>query len=172
MSVCFLLCVFCVFFSVHLCTQFTTHYYEPSHKARPQHSTAINISKMKPPLQKNNDHTPPPQLPCLTTIYQNNHHHSQHNISSQSTTLPHHTTPHHTTPQSTTLPHHTTTTVNMLRQHGAHAIDFKGQAMTFKTTTGGLLTTLSHCIDLMAQRDEAWKKKLDRVCGLVCFGNG
>jgi len=52
--------------------------------------------------------------------------------------------------------------MNVLQQHGAHAIDFKGEAFTFKATTAGILATLSHCIELMGQREEAWKKRLDR----------
>lgn len=54
-------------------------------------------------------------------------------------------------------------TVNILQQHGAHAIDFKGEAFTFKATTAGILATLSHCIDLMGQREDSWKKRLERV---------
>lgn len=42
------------------------------------------------------------------------------------------------------------------------AIDFKGEAITFRTTTQAVLETLAHCIDLMIQREEAWRKKLDR----------
>ena len=53
--------------------------------------------------------------------------------------------------------------VSILQQHGAHAIDFKGEAFTFKATTAGILSTMSHCIDLMAQREESWKKRLERV---------
>jgi len=54
--------------------------------------------------------------------------------------------------------------VNILQQHGAHAIDFKGEAYTFKATTTGIIATLSHCIELMSQREESWKKRLERVC--------
>lgn len=42
-------------------------------------------------------------------------------------------------------------------------MDFKGEAFTFKATTAGIIATLSHCIDLMGQREEAWKKKLDKA---------
>ena len=45
-------------------------------------------------------------------------------------------------------------------------MDFKGEALTFKATTSGILTTLQHCIDLMQQREEAWKKRLDKVSHL------
>ncbi|XP_071487817.1 ceramide transfer protein-like [Diadema antillarum] len=41
-------------------------------------------------------------------------------------------------------------------------IDFRGEAFTFKATTQGVLTTLSHCIDLMKQREEQWQKRLER----------
>lgn len=41
-------------------------------------------------------------------------------------------------------------------------IDFKGEAITFKATTAGILATLSHCIDLMAKREESWQKRLER----------
>jgi len=53
--------------------------------------------------------------------------------------------------------------VSILQQHGAHAIDFKGEAYTFKATTTGIIATLSHCIELMSQREESWKKRLERV---------
>lgn len=41
-------------------------------------------------------------------------------------------------------------------------MDFKGEALTFKATTSGILSTLQHCIDLMQQRDEAWRRKLEK----------
>lgn len=51
---------------------------------------------------------------------------------------------------------------SVLQQHGGHAPDFKGEAFTFKATTAGIIATLSHCIELMSQREEAWKKRLER----------
>lgn len=51
---------------------------------------------------------------------------------------------------------------SILQQHGAHSVDFKGESFTFKATTAGIIATLSHCIELMSQREEAWRKKLDR----------
>lgn len=54
-------------------------------------------------------------------------------------------------------------TASVLQQHGGHAVDFKGEAFTFKATTAGIIATLSHCIELMGQREETWKKRLDRV---------
>lgn len=47
-------------------------------------------------------------------------------------------------------------------QHGLHSVDFKGEAITFKATTAGILTTLNHCLDLMAQREESWRRKVER----------
>ncbi|XP_064607533.1 ceramide transfer protein-like [Liolophura sinensis] len=51
---------------------------------------------------------------------------------------------------------------SLLQQHGRHSIDFKGEAFTFKATTAGILSTLTHCIELMAQREDAWRKRLER----------
>ena len=41
-------------------------------------------------------------------------------------------------------------------------MDFKGEAITFKATTAGILATLAHCIEIMTQREEQWKRKLER----------
>lgn len=46
---------------------------------------------------------------------------------------------------------------------GINGIDFKGEAITFKATTAGILATLSHCIELMVKREESWQKRLDKV---------
>ena len=53
-------------------------------------------------------------------------------------------------------------TKDMVRQHGIHAVDFKGEAITFKATTAGIVATMSHCIDLMNQREDQWRRKLER----------
>ncbi|XP_061585030.1 ceramide transfer protein-like isoform X2 [Cololabis saira] len=45
---------------------------------------------------------------------------------------------------------------------GMNGIDFKGEAITFKATTAGILSTLSHCIELMVKREESWQKRVDR----------
>lgn len=50
----------------------------------------------------------------------------------------------------------------LLIQHGGHSLDFKGEALTFKATTAGILTTLSHCIELMTQREDSWRRRLDK----------
>lgn len=41
-------------------------------------------------------------------------------------------------------------------------IDFKGEAITFRTTTAAVLDTLAHCAELVTQREEAWRKRLER----------
>ncbi|XP_069021254.1 ceramide transfer protein-like isoform X2 [Embiotoca jacksoni] len=43
-----------------------------------------------------------------------------------------------------------------------NGIDFKGEAITFKATTAGILATLSHCIDLMVKREDSWQKRVDK----------
>uniref|UniRef100_A0A8C5IAQ6 Ceramide transfer protein n=1 Tax=Gouania willdenowi TaxID=441366 RepID=A0A8C5IAQ6_GOUWI len=43
-----------------------------------------------------------------------------------------------------------------------NGIDFKGEAITFKATTAGILSTLSHCIELMVKREDSWQKRLER----------
>uniref|UniRef100_A0A8C3AGT8 Ceramide transfer protein n=1 Tax=Cyclopterus lumpus TaxID=8103 RepID=A0A8C3AGT8_CYCLU len=45
---------------------------------------------------------------------------------------------------------------------GINGIDFKGEAITFKATTAGILATLSHCIDLMVKREDSWQKRVDK----------
>ncbi|XP_023278124.1 collagen type IV alpha-3-binding protein-like isoform X1 [Seriola lalandi dorsalis] len=49
-----------------------------------------------------------------------------------------------------------------LTPKGINGIDFKGEAITFKATTAGILATLSHCIDLMVKREDSWQKRLDK----------
>lgn len=41
-------------------------------------------------------------------------------------------------------------------------IDFKGEAITFRATTAGVLTTLQHCVDIIVQKDESLKRKLEK----------
>ena len=47
-------------------------------------------------------------------------------------------------------------------KHPYDWMDFKGEAITFKATTAGIQSTLAHCIDLMAKREEMWQRKLDK----------
>uniref|UniRef100_A0A4W4E2E3 Ceramide transfer protein n=1 Tax=Electrophorus electricus TaxID=8005 RepID=A0A4W4E2E3_ELEEL len=49
-----------------------------------------------------------------------------------------------------------------LSTKGINGIDFKGEAITFKATTAGILATLSHCIDLMMKREDSWQRRLDK----------
>jgi collagen type IV alpha-3-binding protein len=42
-------------------------------------------------------------------------------------------------------------------------IDFRGEAITFKATTAGIISSLNYCIDVMNKREEYWKKKFDKV---------
>lgn len=49
-----------------------------------------------------------------------------------------------------------------LSTKGLNGIDFKGEAITFKATTAGILATLSHCIDLMMKREESWQRRVDK----------
>ena len=42
-------------------------------------------------------------------------------------------------------------------------IDFRGEAITFKATTAGILASLAHCIDMMNKREEYWQKKCEKV---------
>lgn len=44
----------------------------------------------------------------------------------------------------------------------SRAIDFKGEAMTFKATTSGVLTTLEHCLEMVRQNEDLWRKRLER----------
>eukprot|EP00092_Neocalanus_flemingeri_P037840 GFUD01041190.1.p1 GENE.GFUD01041190.1~~GFUD01041190.1.p1 ORF type:complete len:632 (+),score=203.75 GFUD01041190.1:128-1897(+) len=57
---------------------------------------------------------------------------------------------------------HRPISADLLLQHGLHAVDFKGEAITFKATTAGILATLQYCIELMGQREEQLKKRLER----------
>ena len=41
-------------------------------------------------------------------------------------------------------------------------VDFKGEAMTFKATSGAILTGLAQCIDTITKREEMWKSKLEK----------
>lgn len=54
---------------------------------------------------------------------------------------------------------------------GVNGIDFKGEAITFKATTAGILSTLSHCIELMVKREDSWQKRLDKVWPLTPYSH-
>ncbi len=55
----------------------------------------------------------------------------------------------------------------VIEDHGHMSLDFKGEAFTFKATTTGILHDLSLCIELMQQREEFWRKKLEKVISLI-----
>ncbi|CAG2111415.1 unnamed protein product, partial [Medioppia subpectinata] len=42
------------------------------------------------------------------------------------------------------------------------SMDLKRDAITFKATTAGIIATLSHCIELMHQREDNWKRRLEK----------
>lgn len=42
-------------------------------------------------------------------------------------------------------------------------VDFKGEAITFKATTAGILSSLSYCIEVMNKREDYWQKKFEKV---------
>ncbi|XP_067644956.1 ceramide transfer protein isoform X1 [Eurosta solidaginis] len=46
--------------------------------------------------------------------------------------------------------------------NGLRPIDFKGESITFRATASGVLTTLQHCLDIIAESDDLWQKKFDR----------
>ncbi|KAB7495455.1 Collagen type IV alpha-3-binding protein [Armadillidium nasatum] len=50
----------------------------------------------------------------------------------------------------------------VMESHAPFAIDFRGEALTFKATTAGILTTLSHCVEVMNQREDSFKRRLEK----------
>lgn len=51
---------------------------------------------------------------------------------------------------------------NFEKAENLPVLDFKGEAITFKTTTAAVLDTLEHCAELVNQREEAWKNRLEK----------
>ncbi|XP_049826487.1 ceramide transfer protein isoform X2 [Aethina tumida] len=51
---------------------------------------------------------------------------------------------------------------NLPNKDNLPVVDFKGEAITFKTTTSAVLATLDHCAELVNQREDAWRKRLER----------
>ncbi|CAF1644645.1 unnamed protein product, partial [Adineta ricciae] len=49
-----------------------------------------------------------------------------------------------------------------LDDHAAMSIDFKGEALTFKATTDGVIHNLTICIELMQKREDIWRKKYEK----------
>lgn len=52
----------------------------------------------------------------------------------------------------------------------ASNIDFRGEAITFKATTAGIIMALAHCMDLMSKREELWQKRFEKVGRLWGIG--
>ena len=42
------------------------------------------------------------------------------------------------------------------------AVDFRGEAITFKATSEGVLAPLQHCVELMTQREDAWRRRWEK----------
>ncbi|XP_054277748.1 ceramide transfer protein-like isoform X2 [Macrosteles quadrilineatus] len=42
------------------------------------------------------------------------------------------------------------------------AVDFRGEALTFRETTAAMLSNLQQCLDAVGQRDDVWRKRLER----------
>ncbi|XP_018020850.1 ceramide transfer protein isoform X2 [Hyalella azteca] len=55
-----------------------------------------------------------------------------------------------------------TLTTDMLDKYGASVLDFKGEALTFKATTAGIQQTLAQCVEILSQREEAYKRRLEK----------
>ncbi|EFX89333.1 hypothetical protein DAPPUDRAFT_40354 [Daphnia pulex] len=50
----------------------------------------------------------------------------------------------------------------ILIERGSQAVDFRGEALTFKATTAGVLARLQHCLDLFNQSQDGWRRRLER----------
>ena len=51
----------------------------------------------------------------------------------------------------------------------AKGVDFRGESITFKATTAGILATLQHCIDIMNKREDHWQRRLDKVGSVYMY---
>lgn len=52
--------------------------------------------------------------------------------------------------------------VETLFNPAEQSVDFKGEAITFKATSEGVLATLQHCVELMVQREDAWRRRWEK----------
>uniref|UniRef100_A0A1B6ECM8 Ceramide transfer protein n=1 Tax=Clastoptera arizonana TaxID=38151 RepID=A0A1B6ECM8_9HEMI len=50
----------------------------------------------------------------------------------------------------------------LVTEHALKAVDFKGEAMTFKATAGAVLSTLQFCLEAVGQREDIWRRRLDK----------
>lgn len=46
--------------------------------------------------------------------------------------------------------------------NGIREINFKGESITFRETASGVLAALSSCLDIIMQKEDGLKKKLDK----------
>jgi len=51
---------------------------------------------------------------------------------------------------------------DIVKKYGLQSTDFKEEAITFKATTTGVLASISYCIELMQQREEQLRRKLEK----------
>lgn len=51
---------------------------------------------------------------------------------------------------------------NLDNEHGFNSVDFKGEAITFRETSSGLMVTLNYCLDIVTHKEDQLKKKLDK----------
>jgi collagen type IV alpha-3-binding protein len=51
---------------------------------------------------------------------------------------------------------------NLETEHGLRAIDFKGEAITFRETTTAVLGTLNHCVEIIVNKEDGLKRKYDK----------
>lgn len=47
-------------------------------------------------------------------------------------------------------------------EQGLEAADFKGEAITFRETTSAVLQSLNQCLEIVMQKEDVLKKKLDK----------
>lgn len=51
---------------------------------------------------------------------------------------------------------------NLELEHGLRTVDFKGESITFRETTAGVIATLNHCLEIIVQKEDGIKKKFDK----------
>ncbi|KAI7697277.1 Collagen type IV alpha-3-binding protein [Sarcoptes scabiei] len=66
------------------------------------------------------------------------------------------------TTATNTLSNATTTSTALHKNRDNIFFDFKKEAVSFKASTAGIITSLYHCIDLMNLREDQWRKRLER----------
>jgi collagen type IV alpha-3-binding protein len=51
---------------------------------------------------------------------------------------------------------------NRVKDHAAMGLDFKSEAYTFKAMATGILHELTHCIEIMQQREDYWRGRVEK----------